>query len=206
MQSRRFLSLILLSLVLIVCAASSRGQSGRRTPQPPAVPKEPNKEDPQTDSTLRQRVKVLVGRQPTSRKLLSEDTIYAAFVQRLNDQKNVEAFTIGDLKKQSEAVKKAQAETDQFVVLLKLEIDNFQEGTIVLNSPDLEIGYVVFEPVTGKESFKGKVYFQAIGGARARKDAWPNGTPIKITPEAAAIAAADNIYDWLLIKTGIRER
>jgi hypothetical protein len=91
-------------------------------------------------------------------------------------------------------------------VLLQLEIDNFQEGTIVLNSPDLEIVYTVFEPVTGKERFKGKVYFQAIGGARARKDAWPNGPPIKITPEAAAIAAADGLYDWLLLKTGIRER
>jgi hypothetical protein len=193
-------------LLLILCAETSRAQSGRRTASPPPVPKEPVKEDPQTEPPVRERVKVLVGRQPTSRKLLSEDTIYAAFVHRLNEQKNVQASTIGDVKKQSDAIKRAQAETDQFVVLLKLEIDNFQEGTIVLNSPDLEIGYVVFEPVTGKERFKGKVYFQAIGGARARKDAWPNGTPIKITPEAAAIAAADGVYDWLTLKLGMHER
>jgi hypothetical protein len=206
MQSKRFRSLIFWSLVLIVWADSSHGQSGRRTPQPAATPKPQIKENPQSDSTLRQRVKVLVARQPTSRRLLSEDTIYSAFVQRLNEQKNLQATAIGDLKKRSAAVKRAQTETDQFLVLLQLEIDNFQEGTIVLNSPDLEIVYTVFEPVTGKERFKGKVYFQAIGGARARKDAWPNGPPIKITPEAAAIAAADGLYDWLLLKTGIRER
>ena len=197
--------MILLSLVLMVCEESSHGQSGRRAPKP-TTPKEPIIEPSQTDATLRQRVKVLVGRQPTSRRLLSEDTIYSAFVQRLNEQKNIQATAIGDIRKRSAAVKRAQSETDQFVVLLQLEIDNFQEGTIVLNSPDLEIAYAVFEPVTGKEKYKGKVYFQAIGGARARKDAWPNGPPIKITPEAAAIAAADGLYDWLLLKTGIRER
>jgi hypothetical protein len=92
------------------------------------------------------------------------------------------------------------------VVLLQLEIDNFQEGTIVLNSPDLEINYLVFSPGTGQQKYRGKVYYQAIGGARARKDAWPNGPPIKITPEAAAFAAADGLYDWLLLKAGVRER
>src|SRR5262245_61590674 len=122
MQRTRFPSLVLLSLLLIVCAEISSGQSGRQTPSTTTPPKEPSKTEPQNDSAPWQRIKVLVGRQPTSRKLLSEDTIYAAFVQRLNEQKNVEAFTIGDLKKQSEAIKRAQAETDQFVVLLKLEI------------------------------------------------------------------------------------
>ncbi|HLE61838.1 MAG TPA: hypothetical protein VI750_01800 [Pyrinomonadaceae bacterium] len=161
---------------------------------------------PETVDKSRPKIRVLVGRQPTSRRLLSEDTIYAAFVQRLNQQKNVEATAIGDLKKRADGVKRARAESDRFVVLLQLEIDNFQEGTIVLNSPDLEINYLVFSPVTGQQKYRGKVYYQAIGGARARKDAWPNGPPIKITPEAAAFAAADGLYDWLLLKAGIRER
>jgi len=137
---------------------------------------------------------------------LSEDTIYAAFIERLNEQRNVTAVAIGDLKKREHAVKQARNETDRFVVLLQLEIDNFQKGTIVLNSPDLQINYLVFAPVTGQQQYNGKVYFQAIGGARARKDAWPNGPPIKITPEGAAIAAADGLYDWLLLKSGIRQR
>ncbi len=165
----------------------------------------PDSSQSKNDSSDR-KITVLVGRQPTSRRLLSEDTIYAAFLQRLNEQKNVAAVAIGDLKKREHAVKQARTETDRFVVLLQLEIDNYQEGTIVLNSPDLEIKYLVFAPVTGRQKFKGKVYYQAIGGARARKDAWPNGPPIKITPEAAAIAAADGLYDWLLLTAGVRQR
>jgi hypothetical protein len=30
-----------------------------------------------------------------------------------------------------------------------------------------------------------------------RKSNWPNGTPIRITPEAAGIEAADGLYFWL---------
>jgi len=209
MWSKRFPSLLLLILACLVCADRARGQSGRRPPQPSSpVPAErvTAKDSPESAETSKPGITVLVGRQPTSRRLLSEDTIYAAFIQRLNQQKNVEAIAIGDLKKRENAIKQARAETNRYVVLLQLEIDNFQEGTIVLNSPDLEIKYLVFAPRSGQQKFKGKVYYQAIGGARARKDAWPNGPPIKITPEAAAHAAADGLYDWLLLTAGIRQR
>jgi len=208
MWSIRLTSLVLTTVALL-CCGSIRGQSGRRPPQPksPATATDPTKtDDSEVSDATKPRITVLVGRQPTSRHLLSEDTIYAAFIERLNKQRNVEAIPIGDIKKREHAIKQAKSESKRYVVLLQLEIDNFQEGTIVLNSPDLEIKYVVFAPVTGQEKFKGKVYYQAIGGARARKDAWPNGPPIKITPEAAAIAAADVLYDWLLLKAGIRQR
>ena len=66
-----------------------------------------------------------------------------------------------------------------------------------MNSQDLEIEYFVLAPHTGKKQTKGKVYFQGIGGGRMRKDNWPNGTPIKITPEGAGIEAADGLYFWL---------
>jgi hypothetical protein len=210
MWSAKFPSLVLPVFALLVCALVTLGQSGRRPSRPSSTSSTPSEKPandlPETVDKSRPKIRVLVGRQPTSRRLLTEDTIYAAFVQRLNQQKNVEATAIGDLKKRADGVKLAKAESDRFVVLLQLEIDNFQEGTIVLNSPDLEINYLVFSPVTGRQKYRGKVYYQAIGGARARKDAWPNGPPIKITPEAAGFAAADGLYDWLLLKAGIRER
>ena len=89
------------------------------------------------------------------------------------------------------------SEAESFVVLLSFEIDSFQRGTIILNSPDLRIDYLVLAPRTGKKQMTGKVYFQAIGGGRMRKSDWPSGTPIKITPEAAGIEAADYVHDWL---------
>ena len=80
---------------------------------------------------------------------------------------------------------------------MKFAIDSFQSGTIILNSQDLVIEYFVLAPRTGKKQTKGKVYFQGIGGGRMRKSGWPNGTPIRITPEAAGIEAADGLYFWL---------
>ena len=53
---------------------------------------------------------------------------------------------------------------------------------------------------------KDKIYFQAIGGARARKDEWPKGPPLKITPAAAGIAAADRLHDWLVLVLKAQEK
>jgi len=94
---------------------------------------------------------------------------------------------------------RAREQAESFVVLLQFEIDNFQEGRLVLNSPDLEVKYFIFAPGSGELKTKGKVYYQAIGGAKMRKDNWPNGPPIKITVEAAGIEAAERVHDWLLV-------
>jgi hypothetical protein len=80
---------------------------------------------------------------------------------------------------------------------MKFDIDSFQSGTIITNSQDLEIEYFVLAPRTGKKQTKGKLYYQSIGGGRLRKSEWPNGTPIRITPEAAGIEAAEGLYFWL---------
>ena len=143
-------------------------------------------------------MRLLVARQVTSKQLPSETTIYASFIKRLNEFTNVSGTSIGDLKRQ-QAILRAREETESFVVLLQFEIDNFQEGSLVLNSPDLEVKYFIFAPGTGQEKAKGKVYYQAIGGAGMRKDNWPNGPPIKITVEAAGIEAAERVHDWLLV-------
>ena len=189
---------------------STEAQSGRRatksqpastpapTPTSVSSPDSPNTDLPLTPlpGGLQQKVQLLIGKQPTRRHLQSEDVIFASFVKRLNQYTNVLATSIGDLK-HTEAVIRARTEAESFVVLLSFEIDNFQRGTIILNSPDLQIDYLVLAPRTAKKQTTGKVYFQAIGGGRMRKSDWPGGTPIKITPEAAGIEAADYVYDWL---------
>ena len=188
---------------------STEAQSGRRatksqaattapTPTSLSTPDSPNADLPVTPlpGGLEQKVQLLIGKQPTRRHLQSEDVIFASFVKRLNQYTNVLATSIGDLK-HTEAVIRARTEAESFVVLLSFEIDNFQRGTIILNSPDLQIDYLVLAPRTAKKQTTGKVYFQAIGGGRMRKSDWPGGTPIKITPEAAGIEAADYVYDWL---------
>jgi hypothetical protein len=210
-QSRKRLgfTFVLLLLGFALEAAEAEAQSGRRaakpssaaTSTPPAsvVTTENTNaaaEKPLSPGELPTKVRLLVARQPTSKHLHTEDQIFASFVKQLNRYENIEATSAGDIK-EGQAVERAKAETEAFVVLLKFDIDSFQSGTIIMNSQDLQIEYSVLAPHTGKKQTKGKVYFQAIGGGRMRKSDWPNGTPIRITPEATGIEAADGLYFWL---------
>jgi hypothetical protein len=200
-------ALALLLFGVALEAVDVDAQSGRRaaktsapvspTSSPPVVPTDsPEEEKPLRPGELPSKVHLLVGRQPTSKHLHTEDQILASFIKQLNRYENIEAISVGDVK-EDQAVERAKAESDAFVILITFDIDRFQGGTIILNSQDLEIEYFVFAPHTGKKQTKGKVYFQGIGGGRMRKQDWPNGTPIRITPEATGIEAADGLYFWL---------
>ena len=207
---RHFAMVVLLAFV----GGVAQAQSGRRAPKPQASPdkteatptgelaSETNKAAKEESA---RKIKVVVARQSTSKTLPSEDVIYASFVNRLNEFGAMATTSIGDLNR-DQAIKRAKAETDAFVVLMQFEIDSFQRGTIVMNSPDLKITYFVFAPRSGKEMTKDKIYFQAIGGARARKDEWPKGPPLKITAAAAGIAAADRLHDWLVLVLKAQEK
>ena len=203
------LAVVLLLFGVALEAGEAEAQSGRRvtkssapvsaTPPVTVTPTEsanPEAEKPLGPGQLPSKVQLLVARQPTSKHLHTEDQILASFVKHLNQYENIEATSIGDTK-EGQAVERAKAETEAFVILLKFDIDSFQSGTIIMNSRDLQIEYSVLAPHTGKRQTKGKVYFQGIGGGRMRKSDWPNGTPIRITPEAAGIEAADGLYFWL---------
>ncbi|HKG46567.1 MAG TPA: hypothetical protein VKB02_07570 [Pyrinomonadaceae bacterium] len=189
--------------LLLLLATQTVAQSGRRAPKPaPPVP------TPQTDAEitpkssgreLKQRVSLLVGMEPSSKHLLSEDAIFTNFREHLGEFKNVSATSIGDLKR-DRAVKRAKSETEAIVVLLQFDVDDFQSGTLILNSPDLDIKVLVFEPGTGEKKFEGKVYYKAMSGPMLKKDNWPNGTPIRITKDAVAIEAAEQVRDWLIVQ------
>jgi len=202
-RNRHKKGLLAASSLLLLLATQASAQSGRRAPKPsqPAVapttdtntaPKAGNRE-------LKERVSLLVAREPSSKHLLSEDAIFTTFLQQLNDFKNVSATSIGDLKR-DHAVKRAKSETASLVVLLQFDVDEFQNGTLILNSPDLDVKVVVFDPKTGQKKFEGKVYYKAVGGPMLKKDNWPTGTPIRITTEAVGLEAAEQVRDWLLVK------
>ena len=197
------------SSLLLLLATQTVAQSGRRAPKPNPTPVP----TPQTDAEiipmsnareLKRRVSLLVGAEPSSKHLLSEDAIFAHFLSQLRAFKNVTTTSIGEIKR-DRAVKRAKAETEAIVVLLQFDVDEFQNGTIILNSPDLDIKILIFEPKTGKKKFEGKVYYKAVGGPMLKRDNWPNGIPIRITTEAVGIEAAEQVHDWLLVED-IRNR
>ena len=192
------------SSLLLLLATQTVAQSGRRAPkptQPPVTTPETEKKKPEIASTreLTRRTSLVVAKQNSSKRLLSEDAIFADFLKRLTEFKNVTAISGGDLKHDA-AVKRAKKETEAIVVLLEFDVDDFQHGTLILNSPDLDVKVLVFAPTTGQKKFEGKVYYKAVGGPMLKKDNWPAGTPIRITTEAVGIEAAEQVRDWLMIE------
>ncbi|HJU92125.1 MAG TPA: hypothetical protein VJ656_04235 [Pyrinomonadaceae bacterium] len=193
------------SSLLLLLATQTIAQSGRRATKPPA---QPPVNTPQTDAEtrpksssreLKNKVSVVVAREPSSKHLLSEDTILNHFRDHLGAFKNVTITSLGDVKRDT-AVKYAKGASDSIFVLVQFDVDEFQNGTIILNSPDLDIRVLVFEPKTGKKKFEGKVYYKAVGGPMLKRDNWPNGIPIRITTEAVGIEAAEQVYDWLIVE------
>ena len=204
-RNRHNKGLFAASSLLLLLATQTVAQSGRRAPPKPSPTPVPS---PQTDAEvtpkssareLKQSVSLLVGSEPSSKHLLSEDAIFANFLQHLGEFKYVKATSMGDIKR-DRAVKRAKTETEAVVVLLQFDVDEFQSGTVILNSPDLDVKVLVFEPKTGQKKFEGKVYYKAVGGPMLKKDNWPTGTPIRITTEAVGIEAAEQVRDWLLVQ------
>jgi hypothetical protein len=189
--------------LLLLFATHTVAQSGRRAPKPVELPVNTPKTDSEASKNsareLKQRVSLLVGSETSSKHLLSEDAIFATFLKHLGEFKNVSTTPLGDVKR-DRAVKRAKNETESVVVLLQFDVDEFQNGTLILNSPDLEVHVYIFEPKTGQKKFEGKVYYKAVGGPMLKRDNWPTGTPIRITTEAVGIEAAEQVRDWLLVR------
>ena len=193
---RELLSLILLPAIF----SSTFSQSGRHAPKASekAPPVGAENSNPAGASTANQsKTRLLLARQNTKKHLATEDAAFASFVRRLNEYPNLAAISIGEMG-QAQAQRRAKTEADNPVVILTFDIDRYAGGTIILNSQDLEIEYFLFAPRSGKKQTQGKVYFQGVGSGRLRTSNWPNGTPVKMTPEAAGIEAAESLYQWLV--------
>jgi len=191
------------SSLLLLLATQTIAQSGRRAPKPAQTPTTAPETDKQpaipNERDLTRKTSLLVAKQPSSKHLLSEDTIFATIVKQLSEFKNVTATAAGDLKRDA-AVKRAKGESESIVVLVQFDVDAFQHGTYFPNSPDLDVKILVFAPQTGQKKFEGQVYYKAVGGPMLKKDNWPTGTPIRITTEAVGIEAAEQVRDWLMIE------
>ena len=203
-RNRHRKGLLAASSLLLLLATQTVAQSGRRAPKPAQPPVITPQSDTDTSTKnsareLKEPVSLLVAKEPSSKHLLSEDAIFATFLQKLGEFKKVTATSLGDLKR-DRAVKRAKSETSSIVVMLQFDVDEFQNGTYFPNSPDLDIKILVFEPQTGQKKFEGKVYYKAVGGPMLKKDNWPTGTPIRITTDAVGIEAAEQVRDWLIVR------
>jgi hypothetical protein len=184
-------------LVVVALCATAQAQSGRRvnagvkpgTP-PPAPVIELPKPEPAPPKRVLPKVALIVATHVEKGSDRAE-TIVNTFVARLGQ--SMRTTSLG-LVKHDEAEKRARAETENYVVWLELDRDAVQNGQIIFNSPDYVIRYSILAPQTAKVLARGKVYYQAMGGARGRSG---EDKVIKISPEAAGETAADMALDWL---------
>jgi hypothetical protein len=185
-------------LVASIFCAGAWAQSGRRvragekagTP-PPAPVIVPEKAEPAKPKRVLPKVTLFVaGRIDT--KSDRANKIFNEFVIQLGQ--SMQTNSLG-LVKHVEAEKRARAETENYVVWIEIERDAYQQGRVIFNSLDYTVKYSVLAPRTAEVKAKGKVYYQAQGGARTRTD---ESSVVKNTPEAAGQAAADMVLDWLV--------
>src|ERR1044071_551316 len=96
-RNRHKKGLFAASSLLLLLATQTAAQSGRRAPpKPNPTPAPSPQSDPEVTPKsgareLKQRVSLLVGIEPSSKHLLSEDAIFANFLQHLGEFKNVQA-------------------------------------------------------------------------------------------------------------------
>jgi hypothetical protein len=209
-RNRHQRGILAASSLLLLLATQTIAQSGRRAPKPTQPPVNTPQTDPETTPRnnardLKQHVSLIAGKQVSSKHLESEDAIFASFLKRLRELTNVTATSMEEVKRDA-AVKRAKQERESIVVLLEFDVDEFQNGTIFLNSPDLDIKILVFEPKTGQKKFEGSVYYKAVGGPMLKKDNWPSGPPIRITTDGVGIEAAEQVHDWLIVRHGAIKR
>ena len=157
-----------LSLSLI-CAATSGAQSGRRVQKGATEAPAPTPEPAATPDKARTKeenvVTFIVGIDEyhgfSSIPFSYYDTIVRACGGRLDDQPAVSVHFAQKDMSRSDAIRKAEAEKEAYVVWLQLQVESLNgDPSRAQNLNQLYIEYAVFAPSTGKQVAWGHTYQQ----------------------------------------------
>lgn len=168
--------LMVASLLILFAALGAQAQSGRRLPKGsvPAPTPEPTPEKLQTTKAPPQpQVSVLVLSDVSSSLYFSVPYPERApewVAKRLSDSPNL-AVTGGGRSNRKEAINKAKAATEGFVVFLQVEESGFRPTMGTSNQDEVRISYYIYAAVTGKTQSSGSVYLNqtsTVGIGRGR--------------------------------------
>ena len=189
-----------LMLILFALCVPAAAQSGRRVrearptepvPAPIITPKIAT-EPPANRRNLPDIPIAVAGRIGSRVTRARAEAIYNHFATRLGEFMKV--TSIG-LAKRDEAVKRSRAAGRQFVVFVEFEFEPFNDGMIVLSSPNIVVNFTVIDAMSGKSRTNGRIYYRPDGGSG----------PVKITPEAAGQEAAELVLDWFALPTNLEK-
>ncbi|MDQ5844823.1 MAG: hypothetical protein M3539_05955 [Acidobacteriota bacterium] len=194
-RSRRSMFVISFVLTLTALCAVAMAQSGRRTTKtksvPVTVPQPTPAPTPKATEQAKPALTLVVGMERYY-GLTSNDVLNSC-VDRLDDNRAVKVVTAtGDMSR-GDAIKRAKAEAEAYVVWLQLETDSMSGDN---NTRNYFLEYSVFAPGTAKLTTSGRTYSQA-----SRKIMIPNprrsGIYGDYQLQQAAREAADRILSAL---------
>ena len=152
--------------VILACVMLIQAQSGRRSTSTPTT--SPSVSGPKTIEKApakAPRIHLLVGvenRNPfTNIPYYLSDTVLDNCVRRLADSADIVPNAVGRGIDRVDAVRRAKAEKEAYVVWLQVESDVLDSGKQQKNGPDeLYVRYTIFEPVTAKVRQSGRTHQQ----------------------------------------------
>jgi len=191
--------------VVIVASAGTQAQSGRRAPKGtktvPTVsgPKEVEKPPvPVKDDRIPLALAIEELDPFSGIPYILAGTIRDTCAVRLTASAAVKVEIVGRGMNRSEAVKRAKAEKETYVVWLQIESDVFDRNRTGIDPPEsLYLRYTVFSPVTGKTKTSGRTsqVYRGGGGVLGRI---PSSRGSSIYSEYALKEAAREVAEQVL--------
>lgn len=167
------LSLAASLLMLCVAGNAALAQSGRRNQkEPPSPSPTPEAVKPQptpTPQPQQPQISMLVVTDISQSLYLSlpfPEKVQTWVTQRLRESASL-SVAAGESLNRSEAVKRAKASKETFVVFIKVDQMNNSASAARAGRADMDdvsISFSIFAPVTGKSKYSGTVYLNERGG------------------------------------------
>jgi hypothetical protein len=175
-RSASSLFIILLCHLLLACALYdvAEAQSGRRVPKrtttapgpPSPVEAEPSPPPSTVKPTTPKQV-LIIGLDYLSQSIIisrfASDTVLDGFLERIGATSSVSTTVDKDMNNKT-AKERAKKETENHVVLLRLETDCYNSDSDTMGRADFDclvVVYNVFEPQTAKSKAHGRVYVRS---------------------------------------------
>jgi len=162
------LALVTVLGLLLICALTVLAQSGRRAPKSTPVPAptpESSPPPPAKQSPEKPGLPLIIGIDArdsfSSIPAYFYDTVLQSCAGRLRDEPSVLVEVGSRDVNRGDAVKRAKAEKEGYVVLLQLRVDSIGSSSGSTDLSQVYIEYFVFAPMTAKQVISGSAYQQA---------------------------------------------
>lgn len=194
--------------VLLTCALAIMAQSGRRVRKSSSAPVSvPTPEATPTPTVASEKQKraftFIVGLDKygdySRISLYVYSGVLHSCVDRLDDSRSVEAKVSTNDMSRSDAIRKAKAEKEAYIVWLQLRPNTFSGRAGVYDDPNnVYVEYSVFEPITGKRATSGSTYPEAYRNKTIRLPT--SSTNGDYYLNQAARGAAERILDHFHVR------